>query len=455
MILRLLSFAVCIGMFAALAAAQDLGSSNKLFGGGKTSSKIKGVKKTPAKRKPVAKTPVAKKETSVAAKRTKPVTSPGRRVVSTPAKNPNAAKTPVKEAPTARFARTEPSRSKESPVLDRTAAERFEKLIEDGNAARDNRDYVAAEQAYEKARSINPRDARSVYGLGNLYSDQQRWDEAERFYREALTLDPADAVAHIALSYVLTQPIAAPNLAERYEEAEKLARRAVELAPSNPLALDQLGVTMELRGQIGPETESYYRRAIRLDPPLAPPYAHLGRLLRRRGLTKESAAAYHDAVQRSTDVGTMILVAEVMQSEQRFAESEDLLSSALNSDPRNPSALLLLGRALTARGSFVEAEKLLKRSLDVSSNGFRPNLMLASLYWRQGKNELAENALLQALRTVPNSEKRLLAQQFELVGDAYLKSGKRQKAERSYQQAKGLDPENGSLTAKLAKTYGG
>jgi tetratricopeptide (TPR) repeat protein len=262
-------------------------------------------------------------------------------------------------------------------------------------------------------------------------------------------------VAQIALSYVLTQPIAAPNLAERYEEAEKLARRAVELAPSNPLALDQLGVTLELRGQIGPDTESYYRRAIRIDPSLAPPYAHLGRLLRRRGLTKESAAAYQDAVQRSSDVGTMILVAEVMQSEQRYVESENLLRSALNSDPRNPSALLLLGRALTARGEFADAEKLFKRSLEVSPNGFRPNLMLASLYWRKGENELAENALLQAMRTVPNSEKRLLAQQFELVGDAYLKTGKRQKAERSYQRAKSLDPENDSLSAKLARTNGG
>jgi cytochrome c-type biogenesis protein CcmH/NrfG len=151
----------------------------------------------------------------------------------------------------------------------------------------------------------------------------------------------------------------------------------------------------------------------------------------------------------------MILVAEVMQSEQRYVESENLLQMALKSDPRNPTTLMLLGRALTTRGSYGDAEKMLKRSLEVSSNGFRPNSLLASLYARQGKYELAENALIQAIRWVPSNEKRLLAQQFELVGDGYLKAGKRRNAERSYQRAKSLDPENETLSTKLSRTFGG
>ena len=67
----------------------------------------------------------------------------------------------------------------------------------------------------------------------------------------------------------------------------------------------------------------------------------------------------------------------------------------------------------------------------------------------------AENALLQALRFVPVGEKRLLSQDFEAVGDGYLKTGKTSAAERAYRQAMSLDAEKGSLAGKLARTRHG
>ena len=107
--------------------------------------------------------------------------------------------------------------------------ELFERAIDEGNTARDERNYVRAEGAYLRAQSLKTGDARAVYGLGNLYSDQQRWEEAERAYRTAMKMDPSSPESYIALSFVLTQPIPAADLAERYEEAEKIARRAIQL----------------------------------------------------------------------------------------------------------------------------------------------------------------------------------------------------------------------------------
>jgi len=331
----------------------------------------------------------------------------------------------------------------------------FENLIDKGNMERDYRNYRAAETAYERARSIKPRDYRAVYGLGNLYSDQLRWQDAEKFYRAAIDADPKSAIAHIALSYVLTQPVTAPNLADRYEEAEKLAREAIRLAPTNPLAFDQLGAALELRGFISSETENAYRRAIQLDPSFAPPYAHLGRLLRRRGQTRESAAAYESAIQRSAYVGTKILVAEVLQSEQRFADSELLLRAALSEDPRNPLALLLLGRALTTLGNYQEAEAVLRRALTISANGFVANSQLATLYLRQNRPQLAENSLLQASQFVSDYDRRALAKQFEVVGDIYMTAGNLRYAERVFQKAVSLDAETETLAGKLARARRG
>jgi superkiller protein 3 len=327
----------------------------------------------------------------------------------------------------------------------------FEQAIAEGNAARDARDYMKAEGAYLRAQSLKTKDSRAIYGLGNLYSDQQRWEEAERAYRTAIELEPDSADAHIALSYVLTQPIAGTNLSDRYSEAEKMARRAIGLDKTNPLAFDQLGVALELNGTIGDETQRSYRRAIALDPEFALAYAHLGRLLRRKGETNGSEKAYETAIRLSTDVPTMILVADVMQSQQRFLESEDLLRRALRDDPKNPTALFLLGRALTARNEFEEAETVLKKSVQVSPNGFVAYMLLGSMYSRQNKFGKAEESLMRALKVVSLNEKKRLAQEFEAVGDGLLRFGKRKDAARVYRLAVNLDTEKEILAAKLAQ----
>lgn len=423
------------------AFGQDLGSSNKLFGGTKSTPAAKTAKKAPAKRKVVAKAPGVVK---------KPVASGPKKTTHTPAP---VAKTeparPKTEPKKVEISTPEPKNSGMAPG--KAADDLFNKLIEEGNAARDERNYADAESVYRRATTVKPKDSRAVFGLGNLFTDQQRWEDAEAAYRTAIQLEPDNALAHIALSYVLTQPITAPNLSDRYEEAERLARRSIELARTNALAFDQLGVSLELRGMISEETDRAYRRSIQLDPSFAPAYAHLGRLLRRRGLTRESAEAYESAVRNSTDVSTMVLVADVMQSEQRYAESADLLRKAIANDPKNPAALMMLGRALTTIGRYGEAESMLRRSREVSPNGFLPNSLLGTLFSRQGRFEMAENALLQALRFVSPNEKRGLSRQFEVVGDGYFKTGKAANAERAYRQAVALDAENGSLAGKLTK----
>ena len=329
--------------------------------------------------------------------------------------------------------------------------ELFERAIEDGNIARDERDYTNAENIYRRAFTLKPRDSRAIYGLGNIFSDQQRWEEAERAYRQAILLEPNSPEAHIALSFVLTQPVVVTNLTDRYLDAEKMARKALQFHPENAVAYDQLGVALELRGIVSEETQNAYRQAIRLEPGFALAYAHLGRLLRRTGNANESSEAYRDAVRLATDVPTMILVAEVMQSQQRFIESEQLLRKALREDPKNPTALFFLGRALTTRGSFDEAEKVLKTSVDVSPNSFVSYALLGSLYTRRNKFEEAERILMKALQVISENERRRLSQEFEFVGDGFMKIGKGKDAARLYRQALSLDGDKTLLTNKLNK----
>src|SRR5205085_4899430 len=63
--------------------------------------------------------------------------------------------------------------------------ERFEDALDAGNSARDARKYAEAEKAYRDAGQLKPKDWRGWYGLGNVYTDQQRWDDAEKAYLPA------------------------------------------------------------------------------------------------------------------------------------------------------------------------------------------------------------------------------------------------------------------------------
>lgn len=467
----LLSFFAVAPVFS---SAQDLGSSNGLFNAvnPKTTSRTAAKKTTPKKNAPPKKASpaIARKKTAAkpktAANNSSPNTAKSNALKSAAPKNKsqtavapkrNADKSPIQKNTVITVGQplAATTAAAESDAVVTVAKdefdEEFEKSIEAGNQARDERQYIKAEVAYLRAQSIKTKDSRAVYGLGNLYSDQARWEEAERSYRTAIELEPTSPDAFIALSFVLTQPVAAANLADRYGEAEKTARQAIAIDTTNAVAYDQLGVALELGGAVGDETQNAYKKAIELEPNFALAYAHLGRLLRRKGLNNESAAAYRSAIQFSGDVPTMILVADVMQSQQKYLESEQLLRQALKEDPRHPTALFLLGRALTTRGSYEEAEKILKRSAEVSPNSFVSYSLLGSLFLRREKYEDAEKYLMKALKMVTTSEKKRLANDFESVGDGFSRVGKKKDAARVYRQAILLDGEKPELNGKLIK----
>jgi Flp pilus assembly protein TadD len=74
--------------------------------------------------------------------------------------------------------------------------------------------------------------------------------------------------------------------------------------------------------------------------------------------------------------------------------------------------------------------------------------LLGSLYWRQGKLDQAESALMRAVKFVTPLERRQLASQFQQIGDGFKKAGRSENAARAYRQAKALENE-GRLVASI------
>jgi tetratricopeptide (TPR) repeat protein len=365
------------------------------------------------------------------------------------AKNPETKKAANKTTgakPTGKS--TANNRAKSSAV-----AERVEDLLEKGNTARDARKFEEAEEAYKGVLKLKARDARAAYGLGNIYSDQQRWDDAEAAYRNSVAWAPTNADAHVALSVVLVQPRAGGDNAKRFADAEMFARRSVQIDPKNAVGWDRLGVALQARGLANSETEHSYRRAIEVDPQFAVGYAHLARFLNRAGKGTEATPLYEKAIELAKDPATLNLIADSLQSEQLWAQSEPVLKKALELDAQNPTSLLLMGRYFIVHRRFQEAEPYLKSATEVSSRAFQPFNLLGRVYLGMDRFSDAEATYERASAFAGTGEKKQLAGVFgfEGVGDGYLKSNQKDKAVRAYQRALELDPNNNGAAQKLAR----
>ncbi|MGH9927730.1 MAG: tetratricopeptide repeat protein [Pyrinomonadaceae bacterium] len=363
-------------------------------------------------------------------------------------KNPEIKKRTVRTPPPTRRGVSRPSATASSGTEDRT-----EDLLDKGNQFRDARRFAEAEDSYQSILKVNPKDGRAAYGLGNIYSDQQRWEEAEVAYRNAALWSPTNVDALVALSVVLVQPRTGAGNAKRFAEAEGFARRAVQLQPRNAVAWDRLGVALQARGLFNNETENAYRRAVELDPEFPVAYAHLARVLKRMGRADQAAPLYDKATQLAKDPATLNLIAESLQAEQQWQNSEPVLKRALELDARNPTALYLLGRMLVVFKRYQESEPYLKLAAEVSPRAFQPVNLLGRTYLALDRFEEAEITYERAAEVASPGDKKQLAgiYGFEGVGDGYLKAKKKPSAARAYSRALELDPGNKQLEQKLAK----
>jgi tetratricopeptide (TPR) repeat protein len=112
-----------------------------------------------------------------------------------------------------------------------------------------------------------------------------------------------------------------------------------------------------------------------------------------------------------------------------------------------------LGRLLSARGKYDEAEPVLKQAIDANPRLFAARTILGRCYLGLERFDDAFKTYDQAVDLASEADRKQLAGTFGFggVGDGYMKAGRAKDAVRAYTRGLQLDPNNAALQTKLTE----
>jgi len=223
---------------------------------------------------------------------------------------------------------------------------------------------------------------------GNSYYEKGKYKEASLIYRRALQYDRRFAEAYYRLGL-------AEVAAGRYAEAIQALQRASDLEPGNAEVYEQLS--------------DLYLAFYQSDP------KRLGQFLEEVEALTERAEAHRVELRRTSRVRGFIEIGR-----GRPEEAIKFLREAQRLDPSDKRVALGLAGALSQRGDFAGAERVLQEAIAGDGTFGAAYDLLYELHWRQGQTAKAEAVLRSKCERNPKSLEvwLQLASHFHRTGQA-------------------------------------
>jgi tetratricopeptide (TPR) repeat protein len=187
-----------------------------------------------------------------------------------------------------------------------------------------------------------------LLGRAGELIEQERFAEAIAPMAEAVALQPDSAGLQANLGGLYVE-------AGQHREAVEPLRRALALNPRIAIAHWRLGMALQALGDSDGAIGAF-QKAVEIRPQLADAHARMGFLYMSRGLRREAVESCRRAAEVTNDQAEkQFLEAQALIYDEREAEAEPILRSALTIEPDLPTAHGLLAQILVASGRFDEA----------------------------------------------------------------------------------------------------
>jgi tetratricopeptide (TPR) repeat protein len=328
-------------------------------------------------------------------------------------------------------------------------------------------------ETYREFIRLNPETISMRLRLGQIFFRMKKYPEAERLSREVLEIDNSRMDARFSLGLILFFAgedldgaideflIVLENSPQNHKARFFLAS-AYEKMKRYPDALQEFAgipedsdfyVNSRLHMSFILKEDGRIEEAIELlnnsiDTKgsedelfgfLAALYEENNQLHRAEEILKKGLSIFPASIDLHYKLG--VIYSKMERGEESLLEMEKVLAI----EPENAEALNFIGYTYADKGIRLdEAERMIKRAMELKpGNGYIID-SLGWLYYRQNKTEKAIKYLEEAFRITPKDP--TIA---EHLGEVYERMGNGEKALEMYRKALELNPENESLKEKI------
>jgi len=303
----------------------------------------------------------------------------------------------------------------------------------------DKGDEESAEREWREALKTAPQYTNTWSSLGLVYLKKQDYAQAIEYLKKAIEFDSANPDAHLFLGLTYT------NM-HSLQLAESELRSAVSLDAFNPNARNALGMLYVGEGRTA-EAEEQFRRSVEIEPNMTA-YGNLGLIYWHRGEAKPAEQEWREALKLAPNDSSLLNNLGLACSKLgRYSEAVSFFRKAMELKPDDPNPHSNLGIAYEKTGQHGPAEAEFLAALTLSPQKFETRNRLGMLYLEAGRLEEAEAQFHLSLKTQPNDSG------YSGLGEIYLRRGDRGAAERAFQSAASIDPQESQAHFKLGALY--
>jgi tetratricopeptide (TPR) repeat protein len=316
--------------------------------------------------------------------------------------------------------------------------------LQRGIALAEEGDFKKAEEAFEQAVTLHPRDARALTALGQVQEQLGELPESIETFRKVIELDPRSPEAHENLGIALGDRT---DLAAALKESSIATRLAPNSANAHFLRgrlLSDLGLHEEARGE--------FRKTLDISPENSQALYHWAALEGDEGNTMIRANLLKRYVRLRPDEATAFdQLGHVLEEEHQESEAILAWRRAIELNPQYSEAIYSLALVLR-RTNPVESKQLMERVHELEHD--QQIIDRVNMLGNQANEKMYEANYKGAIDDLNNAivlcgRCKLLGALEKNLGLAYCHAGQLGAGERELKIAETLIPEDASVEAAL------